>query len=120
MAAAVAPLNGGAGLRSRSACASNKRISQGCPHLVRNERQHHQGEQPRIFRKRASGVVVVVAAASSSSSPSASPPDAAEVTLTLLERKRLLVRLCAGTDRGKSASAETAAAIGAQVPNHKP
>ena len=119
MAAAVAPLNGGAGLRSRSACASNKRISQGCPHLVRNERQH-QGEQPRIFRKRASGVVVVVAAASSSSSPSASPPDAAEVTLTLLERKRLLVRLCAGTDRGKSASAETAAAIGAQVPNPKP
>ena len=118
MAAAVAPLNGGAGLRSRSACASNKRISQGCPHLVRNERQH-QGEQPRIFRKRASGVVVV-AAASSSSSPSASPPDAAKVTLTLPERKRLLVRLCAGTDRGKSASAETAAAIGAQVPNHKP
>lgn len=43
-----------------------------------------------------------------------SASDAPE-SLSLDERKQLLIRLCANTDRGKNASPETAAAIEAQV-----
>ena len=35
--------------------------------------------------------------------------------MTLAERKKLLIKLCAGTDRGKSVTPETAVAIEEQV-----
>ena len=63
----------------------------------------------------------VVSASVSSSSSSSSPTtsstssDDAALTLTLQQRKQLLIRLCAGTDRGKNASPEVAAAIEEQV-----
>ena len=49
------------------------------------------------------------------SSSSSQTTNETERLLTLAERKQLLIRLCANTDRGKSASVETAAAIEAQV-----
>ena len=51
----------------------------------------------------------------SSSSSHTTNETTTERVLTLAERKQLLIRLCANTDRGKSASVETAAAIEAQV-----
>ena len=44
-----------------------------------------------------------------------SASDAPSLSLSLDERKQLLIRLCANTDRGKNASAETAAAIESTV-----
>ena len=46
---------------------------------------------------------------------SSSDTSQTEGSLTLSERKQLLIRLCANTDRGKNASVETAAAIETQV-----